>query len=265
MITLINTWLDYILLRCSLATFKTYRSAMQIFIDNLPPGIPLEKIQPLHIETFLQTISCSHKPSTTNLYLIILKTFYKWAEGFSDVPNPTIPITGIHEPEIVRRILSDDEYQAVLRVAKNQAHNTVQFLANTGLRRNEFRFLTWPDFNGDFVRVAGKGGKVRYVPLNLLCKEILGKDRSGITSPFIAKYKPYNSLYKLCTQLSQKANIPYFTCHSFRHFFATRLIKKGIPLMVVSKILGHSSIKITERIYVHLQDNDLRVTDCLQS
>jgi len=265
MIALVNSWLDYVSLRCSLATLKTYRSAMQIFIDNLPLKTSPEDITPMHIENFLQVVNQSHKETTTNAYLITIKTFYKWAESYCELPNIATPVTELKVPEFNRRILSDEEYQAVLEKAKGHAHNTIQFLANTGLRRNEFRFLAWADFSAEFVHVIGKGSKTRYVPLNLTCQRTLGKDRSGNAPPFVEKYKPYNSLYKLCTYLSQKANVPYFTPHSFRHFFATRLIKKGVPLMIVSKILGHSSVETTEKIYVHLQADDLKVTDCLSS
>jgi integrase/recombinase XerD len=55
-----------------------------------------------------------------------------------------------------------------------------------------------------------------------------------------------------------------FGSHAIRHYFATELIRKGVNIYKVSKILGHASIKITESIYVHLLPIDLLgITDVL--
>jgi integrase len=43
--------------------------------------------------------------------------------------------------------------------------------------------------------------------------------------------------------------------HTLRHFVASRLLENGVEMMVVSRILGHESIKTTVDIYGHLQDN----------
>jgi len=264
MTNLIKQWLSYVELRRCDSTAKTYKSVMQTFIDTLPFKIVPCEIKPKHIEQFIQVLRQNHAANTTNTYLNILKSFYHWAENHHGFTNVTAHIARLREPDSKRRILSNIEYEHILCAAKNLDAKTVQFLANTGLRRNEFRFLTWADFNGDFVYVIGKGNKKRHVPLNKICKRVLDGGRSGDCPPFIKKYRPYNSLYKLCARLSQKANVPHFYPHSFRHFFATRLIKAGVPLMVVSRILGHSDTQTTEKIYVHLVPDDLRVTDCLE-
>lgn len=49
----------------------------------------------------------------------------------------------------------------------------------------------------------------------------------------------------------EKANLKCITQHQFRHSYATNLINKGIPINTVSKLLGHSSIEITARVYIH--------------
>ena len=46
--------------------------------------------------------------------------------------------------------------------------------------------------------------------------------------------------------------------HSLRHTFASLLFAKGVDVKIVSKLLGHSSIKITYDIYVHLFDKDIQ-------
>ena len=46
--------------------------------------------------------------------------------------------------------------------------------------------------------------------------------------------------------------------HALRHYFGSELIRKGVPIAHVSKIMGHSSIATTERFYIHLLSSDLK-------
>jgi len=262
MIDYVKSWLSYIQLRNSNPSYRSYTSAMRLFLDSLPMGV---KVRPIHIENFLQIVVQTHKVSTTNTYLMILKSFYNWMENYHGFPNIAKSVSKLKAPEIQRRIITDAEYKRILETIKGNSRKAVQFLANTGLRRNEFRFLKWSNFNGDFLSVNGKGSKQRIVPLNHICKKIIGSNRSGSIPAFVEPFLPYNNIYNLCERIRLKTHIPPFTPHSFRHYFATRLIKAGVPLIIVSKILGHSDTQTTERIYVHLVSDDLRVTDCLIS
>lgn len=56
----------------------------------------------------------------------------------------------------------------------------------------------------------------------------------------------------------EAAGLPHVTFHDLRRSCGTLLIQKGVPLHVVSRILGHSSTAVTERVYAHLGDNQLR-------
>lgn len=47
------------------------------------------------------------------------------------------------------------------------------------------------------------------------------------------------------------------TLHSYRHTFASRELYKGVPLVVISKILGHKNSKTTEEIYIHFTNKDI--------
>ena len=70
--------------------------------------------------------------------------------------------------------------------------------------------------------------------------------------------------YKL--KACEKVNIRPITQHQFRHSYATYLISNGIPINTVSKLLGHSSVDTTAKIYIH-QDltQEKRVLDTLNS
>lgn len=57
---------------------------------------------------------------------------------------------------------------------------------------------------------------------------------------------------KACSELG----IPYLVPHELRHTFGTVLREKGVDIYTISKVMGHSDISITSKIYVH---NDLDV------
>jgi integrase/recombinase XerD len=68
----------------------------------------------------------------------------------------------------------------------------------------------------------------------------------------------YPAVYDLVRRLRAKTGID-FDPHWFRHSMATRLLRDGTPVEVVSKLLGHSSVTVTLAIYGHLTAEDARV------
>ncbi len=67
----------------------------------------------------------------------------------------------------------------------------------------------------------------------------------------------YRAVYDLVRRLRAKTGID-FDPHWFRHSMATRLLRDGAPVEVVSKLLGHSSVTLTMRTYGHLTAEDAR-------
>jgi len=67
----------------------------------------------------------------------------------------------------------------------------------------------------------------------------------------------YPAVYDLVRRLRAKTGID-FDPHWFRHSMATRLLRDGTPIEVVSKLLGHSSVTVTLAVYGHLTAADAR-------
>jgi integrase/recombinase XerD len=67
----------------------------------------------------------------------------------------------------------------------------------------------------------------------------------------------YQAVQALVNQLRERTGIE-FSCHTLRHSHATDLIRRGVPIEVVSKRLTHASVTTTSAAYVHLQADDVR-------
>ena len=135
--------------------------------------------------------------------------------------------------------------------------------SDAGLRRGEMANLRWADveFEHNQLYVApDKTERYRYVPMTPELREALEKAKNGAQSEFVVNVgKHRTSKYFLTAfykKIAKKAGVPSFL-HKLRHTFASQLVQNGVDLYTVSKLLGHSSIKMTE-IYAHLAPDTLQ-------
>ncbi|WP_108396654.1 tyrosine recombinase XerC [Devosia submarina] len=127
----------------------------------------------------------------------------------------------------------------------------------TGLRISEALALTRADLESAVIRVTGKGGKVRMVPLIAavrgaidryleLCPFSLGAqeplfrgEKGGVLSPRL--------IQKRVVQLRGALGLPQSaTPHALRHSFATHLLGAGGDLRAIQELLGHASLSTTQ-------------------
>ena len=149
----------------------------------------------------------------------------------------------------------------------------LETLYSCGLRVSELCNLKISDlyFEEEFIKVEGKGGKQRLVPISpRAIKEIkywfadrnLGKIKKGYEDyVFLARWGNNISrimVFHMIKELAEKAGITKnISPHTFRHSFATHLLEGGANLRAIQCMLGHESIATTE-IYTHIDRNRLR-------
>ena len=132
---------------------------------------------------------------------------------------------------------------------------------HTGARRAELLLpnFTWEnvDFEGRVIRLRGKFDKERLVPLDKKAFDILHKRKfqQKLEYPFDFDY---DYMYKKIKKYITDAGIPEGTLHGLRRTFGSKLVQSGVDIYVVSKLLGHSSVKVTEQAYIHLLDSNLK-------
>ena len=146
----------------------------------------------------------------------------------------------------------------------------LELLYGTGMRVSELCSLSIYDVSDDLVKVHGKGGKERLVPIGrqalLAVDAYLNQVRQKCDSTtelhlFVTQRgKPMDrvSVWKMVRGYAQKTGIEKrISPHTFRHTYATHLLDAGADLRVIQELLGHAHISSTDR-YTHVSSSQIR-------
>jgi integrase len=155
------------------------------------------------------------------------------------------------------RVLSLEEEAKLLDALHPRFERFTRFALGTGARLDEIRNIdpdrdiNWQDGT---VHVVGKFRKERDIPMQpdaqgALAEQIEAEGRLWKQNP--------QRLREVLTQGAERAKIPRITPHALRHTFGTRWLQAGGDIYKLSKILGHSSVAVTEAHYAHLLKEDL--------
>ena len=203
-----------------------------------------------------------------------LRSFYQYLVREGDISSD--PTQHLDRPKPSRPLpksLSESEVDQLLNapdaslVVEHRDLAMLEVLYASGLRVSELVGLTLPQLslNQGVVRVFGKGGKERLVPLGEAAIETV-TDYLGATRQALLKDRQSDVLFpsnrgKVMTRqtfwyrikiYAKRAGIdPNLSPHTLRHAFATHLINHGADLRVVQMLLGHSDLTTTQ-IYTHV-------------
>jgi len=133
-------------------------------------------------------------------------------------------------------------------------------LWHTGLRVSEALSLTLDSIRGTDIKVVGKGGKERYIPVepSLINDLLRYAMETGITYHKRILAITRSHAHRLLNQYAVRAGIDRpLHCHLFRHGFAVNFLKQVPNLVYLQELLGHSSIETT-RIYTRAALPDVR-------
>lgn len=247
---------------------------------NLQP----ETITDTHIFNFFMYIGELGLESTSQARILSgLKSFFKYLMLEEIIKID--PMALISSPKIGRKLpptLSFLEIERVLDCidlstpegTRNRA--ILEVLYSSGLRVSELveMKLTECYFDIGFVRIIGKGDKVRLVPIGSDAIKYINIYLTHIRSQQVVKVDAENHvflnrrgnkltrvmIFLIIKDLAAKAGIQKsISPHTFRHSFATHLIEGGADLRAVQEMLGHESITTTE-VYTHLDRAYLQQT-----
>jgi integrase/recombinase XerD len=210
-----------------------------------------------------------------------IKAFFKYLMLENEITeDPTELIEAPRLPRKLPDVLSYEEIEQMLNAidhstpegTRNRA--IIEVLYSSGLRVSELvgLQLTFCYFDIGFIRILGKGDKVRLVPIGKEAIKYIELYLDHVRSQMAVKKDSEDivflnrrggqlsrvMVFLIIKDAAEKAGITKnVSPHTFRHSFATHLIEGGASLRAVQEMLGHESITTTE-IYTHLDRDYLR-------
>jgi integrase/recombinase XerD len=254
------------------------------FVEEHYPGLSPETIKLVQLRKFVEWMNEKGvSPRTQARTISGVKSFYKYLLIEEVVEND--PTTLLESPKIGRKlpdVLTDDEINRLIDSVdlvkpeglRNKA--ILETLYSCGLRVSELVNLRLSNlhFEQEFLKIAGKGEKERLVPISKRAIEDIRKymvgyrrklkiDKSSENILFLnrrgrklSRVMIFTIIKNLAVKIKLEKSI---SPHTFRHSFASALVKGGADLRAVQEMLGHESILTTE-IYTHLDKEFLKET-----
>jgi len=197
--------------------------------------------------------------STVNRELDCVKTmFAKAVEWGNANENVTENVKDFKVDNKKTIFLELEELEAFLNACPKWFRLIMGAYLNTGLRKSELLNLKWSDINwkARIIHVLKtKGGKAIEIPINRRLERILRSVTRHISSEYVfckKNGKPWKDLRGSLAKAVKKAELEkHVTFHTLRHTFASHLAMNGEDLYTISRLLGHSSLEMTQR-YAHL-------------
>ncbi len=271
-------------------TIRNYRERYERNIKSEIGRIRMIDVKPHHCQSVLNSMAAQeYKGSTIRQTLNTMVTFFWWAFENQYINRTPVTKNGVKMPKPVEKkidFFTVEEERQFISMAKDYAYyQQFRLVLETGLRTSELIGLTWDcvDLSNREIRIEKtleyrysrkmwQWGPVKtkqgnrtikltdkaYEILKALkdtpskvnentpdeFKNVVFLNRTG----FPTKNSTYDSaLAKRC----EKAEVKKLSMHDLRHTFATRFCEISTDYKRLSRMLGHSSIKITVDTYVH--------------
>ena len=193
--------------------------------------------------------------------------------------NPADLVASPKQDRKLPRVLSREEMQALLdriptRTPLELRDRAMLELAySCGLRAEEVIGLSLdsPDFDGERLRIEGKGGKTRLVPIGEPAQAALrrylergrpalisgGDENALLVSKSGRRLHPSDVRRRLQRWVREAAIAGGVSPHALRHSFATHLLEGGADLRTIQELLGHSSLSTTQ-VYTQVEPSWLQ-------
>jgi integrase/recombinase XerD len=232
-----------------------------------------------HIAAWVRELAGSGlKATSQKRMLVAVRGLFRWLlRTHSIAEDPAKKIDLPKEGRRLPKLVGYDDVVAMLRAAESARDRALVFLLyGAGLRVTEVVRLELGAIHLDagVIRVLGKGGKERAVPIGTAIIDgirlylegerarALRGEANDLLFPGRSRRRPLTrqAVFEVLRRLAAKAGIRRdVSPHKLRHGFATDLVRGGADLRSVQVMLGHADLRTTE-MYTHVDDAHLRQT-----
>ena len=283
--------------RAYLADLEEFFAHVRGRRDGAGRGAPVRcpELDTIACRSFLASLHGKNDPASVGRKLSSLKTFFRLLVRRKLVPaSPLAALRGPKRAQQLPAFLGKEEASRLLRVAPAKVHSAFasardqtlfEILYGSGLRISEACHLDLgdvvPDGTGAQIKVReGKGGKDRIVPAGAkawqaLCAylplraslvgEILARGRpADVEAIFLSRRGRRMGDREARRKLDRREHetaVKRVSPHALRHSFATHLLGEGADLRSIQEMLGHASLRTTQRYAQVDIDHLMRVYD----
>ncbi|WP_418301361.1 site-specific tyrosine recombinase XerD [Lysinibacillus fusiformis] len=268
----------------SVNTLASYRRDLESyvnFLQNAEGMADFNRVERTTILRHLEQLRAQGKTSRTIArHISSIRSFHQFL--LREKRAESDPTVHLEMPTIEQKlpnILSIEEIEALLMAPNRSKPQGIRDLAmlellyGSGMRISELIALDLADIHltMGFVRVFGKGGKERIIPLGKSALSAISSYLNNARGQLQGKYPKTDAFFinqrgkrltrqgcwKLMKEHALKAGIQHeLTPHTLRHSFATHLVENGADLRAVQEMLGHADISTTQ-IYTHISKTRL--------
>lgn len=266
----------------SINTQRAYKKDLLEFVNimknfNLPS---ISSIDREKIEYYLSYLYRKNSPATIGRKIASLKSFMKMLQKRKYIEKN--PVSFVKTPKLPQKLpksLVVDEVFVLLNAPSKETplgirdRAILETLYAGGLRVSELTDLKIydVDLNECSIKISGKGGKERIVPIHKLAvdliKEYLGKreniaKKSSKESDFLflnrfgGRLSPRSVARMIDKYVMKVALSKNISPHTLRHSYATHLLDGGADIREIQELLGHSKLSTTQK-YLHLSIDKL--------
>ena len=222
-----------------------------------------------------------YSKSTTARKLATLRSFYKFCLRRGYLTEN--PVASIRTPKLEKRLPKFLELEDIQKLFDTPDVNTLlgardramlETIYSTGIRVSELVELNLADidFEGECLRVRGKGRRERVAPISPTALQAIRRYLDMRAADSRSSNFDPNALYvnkhgqrlstrsvrrKLDKYLMEAGLDPSISPHTLRHSFATHLLNNGADLRSVQQLLGHQSLSTTQ-IYTHVTTDRMK-------
>lgn len=275
----IETFLSYLQheKRYSLHTIESYKVDLTQFNIYLLETFEMEmlEVQPIQVRNYIvHLMEQGISANSVGRKMSALRSFYKYHQRQGEISSN--PVTHVKAPKVAKHLpvfIDDQKLDTLLDSGEFfdssfpsvRDKMVIEVLFGTGMRLAELLNLKDQDidFYGETVKVLGKGGKQRIIPMarplvqqlkDYISLKSLQNFDNKTTSLFVTNkgasahrnfiYKTVKSYLTFISTQDKKSP------HVLRHSYATSLLNRGADLNAIKELLGHASLAATQ-VYTH--------------
>lgn len=288
--TLLKSWGEWIEAQgFAPGSVKDHRQKLQGFLDFLDGSCPLEadkkSLSAYQSHLFEMTSKKTGKKLSCNSQinrLTVLKNFYRFLQQTGRIAtNPAEIIVLPRHPKLIPPVLLKSREMKKLLDAPDLGNplgfrdrTIMEVFFATGMRLSELTSSAVEDLNFEegLIHIKhGKGQKQRLVPMGEAARNWLTEYLQNVR-PILAKESKTDAVFlnrfarrmdkngwqkKLAQYVSSAGIKKSFTTHCFRHQLATSMLERGADTRHIQEILGHETLKTTQR-YLHVVKAELK-------